>query len=144
MIEVTTYYPTARYTDEIEADKVRIEFVKPKRPFLWWGTCREAEEIQFPKGYGVVYYDFPMHRLLFAPLPFNVIISWLIRLWCWVRVGCASSQYMSSIENKIRKTVRGVLPQPAILKRASNCGKDAKQHLPPPDISAPITTSKMA
>jgi hypothetical protein len=90
MIEVTIYEPICRTTDDRVAGKVRVEFVKPRRPFLVWATRREAEEIQYPKGYGVAYYDFCKNQLLFTPIPLNVLVGWSIWVWHWLRVGFAS------------------------------------------------------
>ena len=93
MIEVSIHYPVARIVygpkeplngglTRPEADKVRIEFVLPKRPFLFWsGRLHEAEAIPYPKGYGIAYYDFPTAKALFAPIPFNVLVGFLIINW---------------------------------------------------------------
>ena len=90
MIEVTIHYPIGRLINEPDSDKLKIEFIRPKRPFLWWGEYREAEAIQYPKGYGVAYADLAKDKLLFVPMPFNILVGWFIWSYHWLRVGFAS------------------------------------------------------
>jgi hypothetical protein len=90
MLEVSVYYPICTKKDEQVGDKVRIEFVLPKRPFLFWSDYHEAEMIQYPRGYGVAYADLPKNRLLMAPMPFNILIGGLIWGYHWFRVGFAA------------------------------------------------------
>ena len=99
MLEVSIHYPVLsivgvehgiKVLEKPSRDRVRVEFAYPKRPFLWWGTVREAEQIQYPKGYGVAYYDFVQDRLLFALMPFNILIGGIIWFYRWMRIGFAS------------------------------------------------------
>lgn len=92
MFDVSIHYPTAKAlinADEPTADKVRIEFILPKRPFLFWVTHHAGECLQFPRGYGVAYYDPNRAYALFAPMPFNVLIGVAIHIYHWFRIGCA-------------------------------------------------------
>jgi len=93
MIEVSVYYPVGRKVDEPSCDKVRIEFVSPKRPFLFWQERKFYERIIYPRGYGLayakVYRDIETDRLLFAPIPFNIAIGFAIWLYQWLRMGFA-------------------------------------------------------
>ena len=89
MIEVSVYYPIGRKMDEPAADKVRIEFVLPKRPFLFWSDYHVAEKVQYPRGYGIAHYVQESDKLLFAPIPFNIIIGFLIWSYKWARAGFA-------------------------------------------------------
>ena len=83
---------------------------------LCWRTCREAEEIPYPKFYGVAYYDFLMRRMLFAPIPLNILVGWLIWLWHWVRIGCASWQYRHSLASEIIAKVRAEAREETIIR----------------------------
>ena len=76
-----------------------------KKP-LCWRTCREVEETPYPKFYGVAYYDLLSCRMLFAPIPFNILVGWLIWLWTWVRIGCAGWQYRHSLASEVIAKVR--------------------------------------
>jgi len=93
MIEVTLHQPTWIQIGSPGEEKLRIEFVKPKKPFLFWSTRYEGEQFDFPKGFGLAYamaYEDPVRwRTLYAPIPFNVLIAGLIRLYFWVKVGAA-------------------------------------------------------
>lgn len=89
MIEVSIHSPMVRTVNEPSADKVRIEFVLPKRPLLFWAEHHTHECLQFPRGYGVAYYDRNRDKVLFAPMPFNVLIAGAIHIYRWFRVGCA-------------------------------------------------------
>jgi len=90
MIEITIYYPIGRKVDEPSGDKVRVEFVLPKRPFLFWSDVSIGEQVVYPKGFGIAWYDFERARLLFAPIPFNLLVGALIWSWHWVRFGQAA------------------------------------------------------
>jgi len=96
MIEVSIYYPTVRIVRGVDepvgepsADKVRIEFVLPKKPFLFWADYEVCMKIKFPRGYGIAYHDFSSDRLLFAPMPFNILIGFAIWAYHWFRMGFA-------------------------------------------------------
>jgi len=93
MIEVSVYYPVVKMVDEPSCDKVRVEFVLPKRPFLFWEDRKIGERIGYPRGYGLayakVYRDIETDRLLFAPIPFNIAIGFAIWLYQWLRMGFA-------------------------------------------------------
>ena len=89
MLEVSIHYPTARKVDEPYVERARIEFVLPKRPFLFWASYYESECLQFPRGYGVVYYSPNCNRVLFAPMPFNILIAVAIHIYHWLRTGFA-------------------------------------------------------
>ena len=90
MIEISVYYPVGRRIDEPSSDKVRIEFVLPKRPFLFWSELHEAEAINFPRGYGIAWHDPVRARLLFAPMPFNIFVGFGIWLYHWARGNSAN------------------------------------------------------
>ena len=93
MIEVTLHVPIVTGRRDSRDEKLRLEFVKPKRPFLFWSSRHEGEWFDFPKGFGLAYavaYEDPVRwRVLYAPIPFNVLIAGLIRLHFWVKVGAA-------------------------------------------------------
>jgi len=86
MIEVKIYNPTVQYEKDPVSDLVRISFVAPKRPFLFWASRKcIGEMFPFPKGHGAAYYDWEMDRLLMAPMPWNVLIAGLIKIHLWVK-----------------------------------------------------------
>ena len=87
MIEVSVHYPVGRVIGEPVSDKVRIEFILPKRPFLYWRGTKPELGLIFPRGYGVAWYDFNRDRVLMAPIPFNLGIGALVWLWYWFRYG---------------------------------------------------------
>lgn len=96
MIEVSIYSPTYRIKvdkngNQLEPnnDKVKIEFIIPKRPFLFWANYRQCERIQLPRGYGVAWKEWEKARLLFAPIPFNILVGLIIWTYHWVRIGVA-------------------------------------------------------
>jgi hypothetical protein len=89
MIEISVYYPVGRIIGEPSAEKVRIEFILPKRPFLFWSAYEVAEKIQFPRGYGIAYKDPERARVLFAPMPFNLMVGLVIWAYQWLRIGFA-------------------------------------------------------
>lgn len=89
MLEVSIYYPVGRRIDEPSSDKVRIEFVLPKRPFLFWCDYEIGERIQYPRGFGIAWRDLERDKVLFAPIPMNVFVGFSIWLWYWVRIGIA-------------------------------------------------------
>jgi hypothetical protein len=94
MIEVSIYYPTVRRVEgKADSDKVRFEFVLPKRPILCWQGLIPGVMIAFPKGYGVAYYDLPTRRVLLAPMPLNILIGFAIWLYQWCRFGAAIFHY---------------------------------------------------
>lgn len=87
MIEVSIYYPIARRIEEPAKDRVRFEFVLPKRPFLFWVERHISAELNLPKGYGVAWFDYTTDRALYAPMPFNVLVGIGIWLWYTIRFG---------------------------------------------------------
>lgn len=89
MFEVSIHYPIGRLKDAPAADKVRIEFVCPKRPILFWAEYKVYKQIQFPRGYGVAYKDFLTDKILFAPMPLNLIVGAVIWIYQWTRIGFA-------------------------------------------------------
>lgn len=89
MLEISIHYPTARRIGDPSSDKVRIEFVLPKRPFLFWSDYVIYERIQFPRGYGIAWKDPERTKLLFAPIPINILIGFSIWVWHWLRIGMA-------------------------------------------------------
>lgn len=95
MIEISIWYPVSRLIDSLGRPaeparaKLKIEFVVPKRPFLFWATQQEYESIQYPKGYGVAWRMWEKQELLFAPIPFNIVVGWLIFTYSWLRIGFA-------------------------------------------------------
>lgn len=90
MIEVSIQNPVARaHPNEPVSGKVRIEFIRPKRPFLFWSSYAVGECIQYPKGYGIAYRDEACDRLLFAPMPFNILVGFLVWTYRWFRIGFA-------------------------------------------------------
>ena len=92
MIEVSIWNPITRVIktpNPVLAGKVRIEFVLPRRPFLVEDSYQEAEMIQYPRGYGMAYVDWNSNKLIFAPIPFNIVVGALIWAWNWVRIGFA-------------------------------------------------------
>jgi len=102
MIEVSIHYPTNREVGKPAADEVRIELVLPKHPFMFWSCLpREHEAIQFPKGYGVAYRSYEKDSLLFAPMPFNILIGAAIHIYHWTRIGFAASVWKH--EHRIKK-----------------------------------------
>jgi len=111
MIEVSIYYPTGRIVAEQgdplvhSSDKVRIEFVLPKRPLLFWAEYNIAESLQFPKGFGMAYYDPCRARVLYAPMLLNLLVGLLIWCYQWTRTGFAYWLFKTSKfcqKNKIR------------------------------------------
>lgn len=106
MLEVTIHNPTVRKLDgSDDGDKVRIEFVAPKRPLLFKATYMVYSEIKFPRGYGVAYYNDVKAELLFAYIPFNILVGFAIHLWLWLRTGFALSLHRNrkSALRKIRE-----------------------------------------
>lgn len=89
MIEFSIYYPTAKLINEPSKDRVRVEFVLPKRPLLFWVERLVSESLDLPKGYGIAWYVPEKATLLYAPIPFNVVIGFGIWLWHWYRYGAA-------------------------------------------------------
>ena len=91
MIEISIYEPLTRTTDDIVSGKVRVEFILPRRPFLVQSSYSIGELIQYPKGYGIAYRDWSSDKLIFAPIPFNILIGVLVWSYLWLRVGFARS-----------------------------------------------------
>jgi hypothetical protein len=90
MIEVKIYDPVVRQTGKDPlTGKIRIEFIIPKRPFLFWSSYAVEKHIQYPKGYGVAYRDWNSNRILMAPMPFNILIGFLTWSYDWTRMGFA-------------------------------------------------------
>ena len=100
MIEVTIHYPVGKRIDEPSGDRVRIEFVLPKRPFLFWADHKVGECLDYPWGYGVAYYDYERDRHLFAPIPFNIFVGAIIWWHHWLRVGFAAWCYRHKPKTK--------------------------------------------
>lgn len=105
MIEISIHYPTYREVGKADKDKVKIEFIAPRRPFLFWGDTHFSESISFPRGYGVayvvVYEDILRRKLLFAPMPFNILIGGGIWLYHWLRVGFAAWCWRHTSRGKV-------------------------------------------
>lgn len=109
MIEVTVYTPivkgksvpltklvrSPRLWKQIPTnfEKVKIEFVFPKRPFLFWADLQCGEMFEFPRGYGIAYIDRDecrdYARVLYAPIPFNILVGYLIKGYRWTKYGFA-------------------------------------------------------
>jgi len=87
MIEISIHYPIGQSVSEPLRDRVRLEFVRPKRPLLFWVERDIGERLDLPKGYGVAWYDCARAKLLYAPLPFNLAIGFGIWLWAWFKTG---------------------------------------------------------
>ncbi len=100
MLEFRIYYPTSRLINNPPYDEVRIEFVLPKRPFLFWVERRAGDALNLPKGYGVAWADWSRHRLLYAPMPLNIIICCGMWLYYLVRAGAARE--LSCRMNRLR------------------------------------------
>ena len=83
MIEVSVHYSMSRG----DADKVRVEFAFPKKPFLVWKDFRFEVLTKFPRGYGRAYRDYLRGRELLVPMPFNVVVGFMIWAYQWVRYG---------------------------------------------------------
>lgn len=102
MIEVTIEYPINRLVNEPASDHVHIEFVWPKRPFLFWSTkLMMNERLPLPKGFGVAWYDYMSARALMAPMPLNLLIGFLIWLYLWVKY--SSTYWLVTHTPKSRK-----------------------------------------
>ena len=96
MLEISTWYPTYRVNVKTPGvtgsglrEKVKIEFIIPKRPFLIWWRPTDGVMIPYPKGFGVAYRSSVTLDILLAPMPFNVVIGGLIWAYEWVRFGFA-------------------------------------------------------
>jgi len=86
MLEFSIYTPIVKPFDGIAiSDRVRVEFVLPKRPLLFWVGKKTGDSLDLPKGYGVAYYDSTCAKLLYAFIPFNVFIGAGIWLWEMVK-----------------------------------------------------------
>jgi len=89
VIEVSIHYPYGRAVNEPSKDRVSMEFILPKRPFLFWSEHRIGEMLQYPKGYGVAYYDMLTDKVLMVMMPFNVLVGFAIWSYQWTRFGIA-------------------------------------------------------
>ena len=85
MFEISIHYPYGRRIDEPSSDRVRFEFVLPKRPFLFWDTHEVGMRMNIPKGYGIAWFDFECNRYLYALMPFNILCAFGIWLWIGLR-----------------------------------------------------------
>ena len=108
MIEVKIHYPISRRVDEPGFDRVRVKFVLPKKPFLFWrgfeiGEAGEA--LDLPRGYGVAWVDFPNARTLQAPKPLNVIVALCIWLWQFVEYELASWLSRSAYNKRVKESL---------------------------------------
>ena len=105
MIEVTVHYPMERVNTELSGDRVEIAFILPKRPFLFWEDVQPYERIQYPKGFGlayaVAYHDFEGNRCLLVPMPFNLLVGFVIWVYQWMRHGCAGWFYRHSPKRQV-------------------------------------------
>ena len=102
MIEVSIHYPVCREVNEPSSDKVRIEFVLPKRPFMLWADHHIAEMIPLPKGWGLAYHDPIRARDLMVLKPFNIVVGFLIWSYQWTRVGFAVWLFRHSRQEKLK------------------------------------------
>lgn len=102
MLEIKVYYPVVkRRIDEESWDSVKFKLVLPKKLLLFWVEKKTGEHLAIPAGYGVAYYDFETAKVLYAPIPFNILVGFLIWAWSWVRTGCTYWLYKHTPKKKL-------------------------------------------
>lgn len=40
---------------------------------------------EFPRGYGIAWYDLRRAYAVAYPIPLNILVSWALNTWCWMR-----------------------------------------------------------
>lgn len=85
MIELDIHSPTVTTDEDTATGKIRIRFVKPKRPLIFGITPRHIYEI--PPGYGFAYFDISRDYEIFAIMPLNILLAFTFWAYYLIRIG---------------------------------------------------------